>query len=390
MKQLSLILIFLSGYSLTSWGQIDSNICWTPEEDGVYISQFLDMTESENVFWKTIKTVVHIHHTDSFSYSQIPQEHAENAIANLNEQFAEYLFDFDLLAVEYHDLDESEAGAPLATGEACAPASYRTLDLGEEVSWNRDEIMNVHVLPDMCGGILGFAWRRPISFNGADGVWVQTNVFGVDGDYLIYNRAENKTLVHEVGHYLGLYHVFQGVDFCGEDPEADCTQIHDNICDTPPTKVNYSCVSPWCPTTYNPDRPWADYVHNNHMDYYIDSCRTAFTYGQFLYMHNWVVVERPTLIDEVPFCWGDFNGDLVVGTNDLLMLLAEFGEPAEDGCPQCDLNKDGIIGATDLLLLNTVYGNECAGAAGMIVPEEKPIRVMGERRGNPRTINIRP
>ncbi|MHC4429717.1 MAG: DUF3466 family protein [Planctomycetota bacterium] len=52
-------------------------------------------------------------------------------------------------------------------------------------------------------------------------------------------------------------------------------------------------------------------------------------------------------------CTGDLNGDDAVGTNDLLMLLAAWGE-----CSQCpaDLDGDGVVGTSDLLLLLAAWG----------------------------------
>ena len=44
---------------------------------------------------------------------------------------------------------------------------------------------------------------------------------------------------------------------------------------------------------------------------------------------------------------GDLNGDGVVAIDDLLALLADFGNDNGDG----DLNEDGIIGVDDLLIL---------------------------------------
>jgi hypothetical protein len=105
-------------------------------------------------------------------------------------------------------------------------------------------------------------------------------------------------------------------------------------------------------------------------------------------MHNWVVNERPTLIDAESFCWGDINGDLIIGSSDLLDLLAHWGEPADD-CLLCDLNYDGIIGVSDLNVLLSVWGTDCSGGEFLFIPEpsDKPER--NWRRNIPLDKNLR-
>ena len=159
-------------------------------------------------------------------------------------------------------------------------------------------------------------------------------------------------MIHEVGHFVSLHHVFRNVDNCGQNL-GDCLETGDFVCDTPPTKLNWSCENPICP-------PGAyDYTPNNHMDYYVDSCRTNFTPGQIERMHAALPVLRPGLTDQPAFCLGDLNNDLVVGQTDFLMFLANWGDISwEEG----DLNGDGYSTVMDFQILIANYGTICFGA----------------------------
>jgi hypothetical protein len=91
------------------------------------------------------------------------------------------------------------------------------------------------------------------------------------------------TLDHEAGHYLGLYHTFQG----------GCTAPGDEVADTP-FEANPTSGCPngkdTCPTT------GLDPIHN-YMDYSTDACYTQFTAGQDARMDQMVPQYRPSLLN---------------------------------------------------------------------------------------------
>jgi hypothetical protein len=106
---------------------------------------------------------------------------------------------------------------------------------GGQNAWPRDKYLNIWVL-DMRDrfGRVGFAGRA--SFPGGpaekDGVLVATFAFGTEPplsepDGLTLGR----TLVHEVGHWFGLYHLSGTAESCNVD---------DGIADTPLASSNYS------------------------------------------------------------------------------------------------------------------------------------------------------
>lgn len=86
-----------------------------------------------------------------------------------------------------------------------------------------------------------------------------------------------RTLTHEVGHYFGLDHIFDG---CGAG---------DNIGDTPSQdEENYGCPQisgSTCLSTANNSCGTQDFFFN-YMDYVNDACMFMFTRQQSLYMYN--------------------------------------------------------------------------------------------------------
>ena len=99
------------------------------------------------------------------------------------------------------------------------------------------------------------------------------------GPIVPYNLG--RTLTHEVGHYLGLFHTFQG----GRSEPGDY------VADTPAEATpNYLCPESrnTCPA------PGDDPIHN-YMDYTDDPCYSEFTAGQASRMQYIVPVYRPSL-----------------------------------------------------------------------------------------------
>jgi len=301
---------------------------------------------NRDISWKNIYSVVHIHYTDTADGTYIPQDIIDDAMIHLNEEFISSQISFDHVATEYHFLDSS-------TIYNCFPWNYSLMEeYIEPLQWDTEEYMNIHVYPNMCGNILGFAFLYYMESNLADGVYVRNDCFGRYGNHLLEGRDGNKTLVHEAGHYCGLFHVFQGIDYCGEE-ETDCSMVNDRVCDTPPTKLNWSCENPICPPgAYN-------YEPNNHMDYYPDSCRTDFTAGQTSRMHAMLDSWRPGLASSEPYCAGDVDGDLVVGVEDLMQVLARWGTYYEG---PADLDHDGFVGLQDFTIVLTNWQSVCYGA----------------------------
>jgi len=157
-------------------------------------------------------------------------------------------------------------------------------------SWLGDDYLNVFVVPEINGnnaggGIQGFAYTGPTG-DVRDGVTLLYNVIGTEGT-LKPGRTLNRTLTHEVGHHLSLYHTFYDTNACGN--EVDCVNEGDFVCDTPTTTENASCSVGDCP----------DAQLENYMDYAPTSCRNTFTAGQRQRMRTSLETVRSSLLESL-------------------------------------------------------------------------------------------
>jgi hypothetical protein len=132
----------------------------------------------------------------------------------------------------------------------------------------------LNVYTTLGGGYLGWAYfpSNYASQPWVDGIVINWRSMPKASDAYTGRYDLGYTLTHEAGHWLGLYHTFQGA----------CNAKGDYVDDTPAEATPTS----GCPIGKDtcPD-PGLDPIHN-FMDYSYDECYTQFTPGQTQRMHD--------------------------------------------------------------------------------------------------------
>ncbi len=187
--------------------------------------------------------------------------------------------------------------------------------------WTPDKYLNIWVC-EVGNNILGYA-QFPQSPLGGMGCGVATtatdgvvftyysigksSVTGFSGQY-----NEGRTATHEIGHWLGLRHLWgdasgcTGNDYCNDTPVA--------------AAANFNCPTGTNSCTSNP----GDDMIENYMDYTDDICMNIFTYDQKTRMR--------TVLESTPLRQSLINSDACVAPNTNDVSVIDVTSPIGDNC----------------------------------------------------------
>lgn len=174
--------------------------------------------------------------------------------------------------------------------------------------WDQSRYLNIWVCDMSVFGtvfLLGYAtppdglphWPEGATDGLADGVVVQFEAFGSNNpNPLIAGGSEidvrGRTTTHEVGHYLGLRHIWGDGDCAEQDGVDDTPNAEDQSgsCDL----EKNTCVDDIADLGDLPD------MVENYMDYSPETCQNSFTLGQVGIMRGVLEIERYDLVNDNP------------------------------------------------------------------------------------------
>ncbi len=173
---------------------------------------------------------------------------------------------------------------------------------GGKTAWNPAKYLNIWVcdmeFPNYLGIVYGFAtpptgapnWDNSITKDTNDlesGVVLHYKIVGRKSPLSPSKYVEGKTAVHEVGHYLGLRHVW------GDGNSTTGCSVDDGIFDTPNARVaNATCGGQNTCMDASNDKPD---MTENYMDYALDGCAAMYTNEQAFVMRYVLNNLRPGL-----------------------------------------------------------------------------------------------
>lgn len=272
----------------------------------------------------TIPVVFHVVHLGESvgSGSNISDALLLQGLDDLNYYFRDVLNTGTDVEIEFCLAQRDPAGA-LSTGinriNGYGVGNYENIGIapgGNEVDvkslsiWPNTDYLNIWIVHEIAGGsTLGFAYfpGAPASL---DGIVIRYDAIGVSGN--------SGVIVHEAGHFLNLFHTFEGGTTTTCPPNTYCDFQGDRICDTDPHQLVYGGCDDTSPNVCNGSAPIGAVAHN-HMNYTDNSCRNEFTPDQVMRMRSALMILRPTLMYSLgcePGC-NDVTAGFTVTSNDV-------------------------------------------------------------------------
>lgn len=270
--------------------------------------QAMPSSKAKNLADYTLPVVVHIVHKNGTE--NITDEQVLQSIAHLNQAFANtgYYdpatgvstpFQF-CLAKQDPDGNATTGINRVVSDLTSMVVESEDLALKNLIRWNPHQYINIWVVREICSasagcGVAGYAYLPDHHGSGHDGIVVEARWLG-------NTEANSTVLIHEMGHYLGLRHTFEGG--CSNN---NCLAEGDRVCDTRPdqTTAPMPCdgAANSCSTDVNLNDPNNPFTTDegehfwNYMDYGDWDCYTEFTQGQSDRMEFFLNEVRSSLLE---------------------------------------------------------------------------------------------
>jgi hypothetical protein len=169
-------------------------------------------------------------------------------------------------------------------------ASWSTAAINSTVKpttiWDPMQYMNMWSINFTDTSLLGYAQFPESSLGGMATTAQNPNTDGVVANYTTFGSSDlasgsfappydkGRTMTHEVGHFLGLRHIWGDNSTC---PATNTANDKDFVADTPAANAaNFGCPTGTNTCTGNPGNDMIE----NYMDYTDDTCMSVFTTGQ--------------------------------------------------------------------------------------------------------------
>jgi gliding motility-associated-like protein len=305
----SLTIVFLIASSILS-GQVGGHFCHFDSLRGGLDEKEMQIenlwkdfaAESGQLMPYVLPVVVHVIHDNG--PENISDAMALQGIQHLNEAFANMGY-YDQgtgvntqiqFCLAKRDPDGNATTGINHVQSPLTELSYNTqdIDLKNVIRWDPLRYINIWLVREICSNngcaVAGYAYFPSAHGSLHDGIVMEAKWFGS-------SNGNSGVQIHEMGHYLGLYHTFEGG--CANN---DCLSDGDRVCDTPPDQstapVPCGGAANSCTTdtqsgfaTDQPDMYW------NYMDYGDWDCYSAFTQGQTGRMYFFIENVRHSLLD---------------------------------------------------------------------------------------------
>ncbi len=209
---------------------------------------------------------------DSFGEPNITQAEIDDEIDKLNADFAPICVDFEIC--DYRFLDNFQYDNIEDNAELNEMFTY----------YNEEFRINMYFISSSDSPFCGIATLAGITSMNNPGIAI------LKGDCI---GDDSRTVSHEMGHYFGLLHTFEGSD--GPTPElvdgSNCETAGDLVCDTPADPyvagdpadqyVDEDMDCRFIRQIRDGNSDWFVPDVGNIMSYYQSACSCGFTYGQY-------------------------------------------------------------------------------------------------------------